>query len=191
MIKLVSWNVDGFCTKDQKYIIRNWIALLKEPPQSFCLHEIKVEGFLLKTTLDLILLGYVQTIAEPSGSHGGTTILLHHDLQIEAIGILIDKQVAWVKFKHSCGDFGVASIYAPNNPHDRATLWDCIAMDLPMGDWILTGDFNMVLDPIDSSGPSLLIRGYEQERWEVLDTCFDLIDLLTLLGYVTRSRYTR
>lgn len=171
--------------------IRKWIALLKEPPQICCLQEIKAEGFLLKTTLDLILLGYVQTIAEPSESCSGTAILSHPDLQIEAIGIITDKQVAWVKYKHSRGEFGVASIYAPKNPRDRATLWDSISADLPMGDWILVGDFNMVLDPADSSGPSPLIRGHEQERWEILDAHFDLIDSLTLLGCVTGSRYTR
>lgn len=63
-------------------------------------------------------------------------------------------------------------------------LWDSISKDLPMGDWILVGDFNVVLDPIDSSSPSLLIRGHDQESWAILDAHFDLIDLLIFLGCV-------
>lgn len=122
---------------------------------------------------------------------GGIAILLHPNLNIDATGILTDKQVAWVKYKHPCGDFGVASIYALNNTWDRATLWNSISADLPIGDWILAGDFNMVLDPTDSSGPSPLIRRHEQERWEILDAYFDLIDSLSLLQCVTGSRYTR
>lgn len=60
-----------------------------------------------------------------------------------------------------------------------------------MGNWILAGDINMVLDLADSSGPSSLIKGREHERWEILDAYFDLSDLLTLLGCGTRSRFTR
>lgn len=63
IIHLISWNIDGLCSKDRKHIAKMWINSLKSKPHVLCLQEIKVESFQLMTALEYILLGYNQTIA--------------------------------------------------------------------------------------------------------------------------------
>lgn len=67
--------------------------------------------------------------------------------------------VAWVQIQDVRGDFGVIGIYAPSrSARKHATLWYQMKLEIPSGNWILIGDFNMVLDPLDSSDPSPIIN---------------------------------
>lgn len=160
MIWIISWNIDGrLCNIERKHVIRNWLSTLKSKPHILHLQEIKVEGFKLAIALELIIPGYTQTIAPLIESHIGTMILSHPDLIIESSSTLNKNQVAWACFNHNSCIFGVVSIYAPDKPRERAKLWDYIVEFLPMGNWIFIGNFNMVLDPTDSSRPSPLIKG--------------------------------
>ena len=57
----------------------------------------------------------------------------------------------WVHTIINAQPIGFCSIYAPNDPKNRTSLWDWTVNNLPNADWVLGGDFNMVEKHVDHS----------------------------------------
>ena len=67
--------------------------------------------------------------------------------------------------------WGLLNVYAPNHASARARLWEEIYMAVPgdVGNWIVGGDFNMLEDPHDRRGGSIVtIEGLALANWERL-----------------------
>lgn len=107
MTHIILWNVDGLYNLDRKHNISNWLSMLKNKPNIFCLQEIKADGFKLALALELILPKYTQTVAVPMESRGGSVILSHLDLLIESSSSI----------NKSCGVGSVSSLIQ--------YLWHC------------------------------------------------------------------
>lgn len=85
----------------------------------------------------------------------------------------------WVCLDHPAwGKIGIAGIYRPNNPLNRATLWNSLSASLDSQfRWHLVGNFNMIelhSDHVDSEGK--IIYGREARAWANLVRKFNLID---------------
>lgn len=103
--------------------------------------------------LSFILPGYTQIIAAPSKSHGGYVILVHLDLRISTSSTIGTGLVAWAQIHDVRGDFGIIGVYAPSrSAREQVALW----YQMKLGNSILMGDFNMVLDLLGSCGSSLM-----------------------------------
>ncbi len=73
--------------------------------------------------------------------------------------------------EHADARWGIVNVYAPNHASARAILWEKIRQALPraVDIWIMGGDFNMLEDPQDRRGGSMItIQGQELANWERL-----------------------
>lgn len=100
-------------------------------------------------------------------------------------------QVTWVVITWQGRQFGVMNIYAPNTTRKQKRLWKHIKNKCQDVDWILSGDFNLKEAKKDSFGPSSLIIGNEKVEWCLLVSYLGLVDVLSLLGTVEGSRFTK
>jgi hypothetical protein len=88
------------------------------------------------------------------------------------------------------GPLGLLNVYGPNEPRDRAALWESLANLVdPSRPWLVGGDFNMSLLGSDQLGglPSDLV-GVELDAWSMLSTLLGLTEYL--LAPNASIRYT-
>jgi endonuclease/exonuclease/phosphatase family metal-dependent hydrolase len=74
---------------------------------------------------------------------------------IHSSGTIGVNQAQWITLSgFSRGSIGTVNVYAPNLAYERLVLWETLAESLPQAcQWILCGDFNMVLSSDDNSNP--------------------------------------
>lgn len=91
----------------------------------------------------------------------------------------------------SRGELFIASIYGDRRRRIRIALWNWMERHLPVGNWLLCGNFNHIEFIKDSIGPSPLMHGSKRQAWNRLVDRFDLIDsrLTTILKI--GSHYTQ
>lgn len=127
--------------------------------------------------LNTILLDYPRIVSLPDESRGGTTLLYHPSCSLirsraPELGI-----ISWAQLGIGDSQVSIVLIYAPSAfPRDQNFLWHQLKALLLDGQWIFMGNFNMIEDPMDSSGTSPLIFGSQLETWRMLETRFNLVD---------------
>lgn len=97
-------------------------------------------------------------------------IILNHDSG-RCLGISM--QTTW-------GTILVYNVYAHNAHQDRTLLWNDLAQQ-PLFDGILCGDFNMVLDPVDSTTGASAATWSEKQSWDLVTSTHALQDAWNLL----------
>lgn len=154
--------MEGLCGPLRKRIVSKWMADQLCQPSFLCLQEIKVKGFRLDAALNLILPNHRAVVSLPNLGFGGTMILVHLKIDVVDSRGFQKGQVAWVIVNLKGCRFGVMNVYAPNSNTYRKKLWNQIKGKALDGEWFMAGDFNMTEDMLDSSRPSLLIKGEEK-----------------------------
>lgn len=132
-------------------------------------------------TINTTSLDYQRVISKANIGRGGTTLLYHPSLKIINSGMLSLGRAAWAQFQLNTTTLSIAIVYAPSDSvRARAYLWHQLKGKLPDGQWVILGDFNMTENPINSSGPSLLLNVWQKESWRLLKTWLDLVDAFSL-----------
>ena len=74
--------------------------------------------------------------------------------------------------------WGYLNVYAPNHASARKLFWCEITNALPSVDhWCVAGDFNMIEDPFDRKGGSVItIHGEELAAWERMCLKLQILD---------------
>jgi exonuclease III len=85
-IQIASWNVRGLSDPHRKYLIRNWLSLLKKPIDILLLQETKIDAIETDTTLRFLLPNYNSIISYPNNSKGGTLMAIHPSITIISSG---------------------------------------------------------------------------------------------------------
>ncbi|KAL3687354.1 hypothetical protein R1sor_013663 [Riccia sorocarpa] len=67
-------------------------------------------------------------------------------------------------------------VHAPAKRRDRPAFWEWLKGKASGGNWVITGDFNMVEYREDTIGPSPMIRGEEARSWARCANSLDLVD---------------
>lgn len=178
---IVSWNVGGLVGKHRKYLVKSWIKSLPSPPMITGLQELKSSSFLTTVAMNTIAPDYPRIISKADAGKGGTTLLYQPSLTLANSGIISHGRAAWAQLQHENSLISVAVIYTPSDSsRARALLWHKLKGELPNGDWVIVGDFNLTESPLDSSGPSPLLSGCQLEAWWLLKTHLDLVDAFYL-----------
>mgnify|MGYP000252850560 CR=1 FL=1 len=84
--------------------------------------------------------------------------------QIVHAEIITQGRAQFLILEHGESRWGYLNVYAPNHASARARLWEEIYLSLPedVENWIVGGDFNMLEDPQDRRGGSMItIQGLE------------------------------
>ena len=150
-LKIASWNVRGLESLDRKYAVKRFLRGIKDV-DILVLQEIKAIGFNLKITLKFIWKNVASYFTKHPKGKGGTAILVGPKWRkkIDKWGNSPCNRASWITFKFDNFEFGLCSIYAPNEHLDRIKLWQWIAY-LPSIPWIISRDFNMIERPQDKS----------------------------------------
>lgn len=86
----------------------------------------------------------------------------------------------------------IVVIYTPSDSSKtRAYMWHQLKGELPDGQWIMLGDYNMTESSLDSSRPSPLLNGRQQEAWRLLKTRLDLVDTFSLAHTFKGTQFTQ
>ncbi|GBG75905.1 hypothetical protein CBR_g21147 [Chara braunii] len=160
-LKITTWNVRGLgdsTPKHKKARLKTW------------LHKHKIQVcFLQETKLDEGKLQQLagwwrgpQTWAPADGTRGGSTILIHRDLEAEILehDANIWEHWAWVRIQLGAEDWVLMTVYVPSEPAERRSFLEKLPAIIPSAqNLILAGDFNVVLTPgLDSPGPEVAPR---------------------------------
>lgn len=116
----------------------------------------------------------------PAGC-GGVFLAIGPQLNffVYASGITTSERVAWVHLDHPLlGKIGILATYAPNGDKYRARFWNELADSIdPSRNWIVLGDFNMVIALEDRrGGSSRILAGREKGAWNRFSRKFCLED---------------
>lgn len=159
MTQIISWNVDGLYNIDRKHIIRNWLLTLKKLQDILHLQEIKANGFNLAIALNLILPGYIQTIAFPIDSWEARLFSLILIWQLNPLACLAIARLLGCASITLYQLWSCQHLCAQQAQGEGRSLGQHYGMS-PMGNWVFLSHFNMVLDLADSSGRFPLIKGH-------------------------------
>lgn len=149
---------------------------LHKPLNALCLQELqttKEHAFFQLSTI--FPKGHVIVDTAENGKVGSTVVLLEGQVVLDQ-GCKGDGYLAWVKTVTSQGELFVASIYGDRRRCKRVELWNWMEKNLPMGNWLICGDFNHTVYVEDSVGPTPLLHGLKRRAWNRLSNKFDLLD---------------
>lgn len=142
---MASWNVDSLGGKHQKYIVRDWLKTLKPIPLIIGIQELKTSFFLTFVTMNVIQPDYMRVISLPFEGKGGAALLFHPSLKLLDSGTMNRGREIWAQVQIETITISIAIIYAPgDSPRARAYIWHQLKTEIPYGQWIIMGNFNMV-----------------------------------------------
>ncbi len=161
-----------------KYIVKRFLNCVQDI-DIILLQEVKVVGFALKCIWKDAA---AFSTKHPKGK-GGTSILVKPKWRknISQWGNSPCNKSSRISFKIEDFEFGICSIYAPNDHPDRIKLWQWLS-SLSNIPWILAGDFNMVQRSQDKAGGlKFEWKSNEQYFWNRMLNKLNLIDPLAEL----------
>ncbi|KAL3678874.1 hypothetical protein R1sor_021830 [Riccia sorocarpa] len=122
---------------------------------------------------------------------GGAALVIHPSVTVEDRGIRGNGSMAWAKVKLGDTRFGVASIYGPHDGEGKMNLFEWLKQKADGEHWLLMGDWNLVLLPEDSAGPTPLLKGRLLEGWKAMEQRWELSDLYLQAQRCEGPRFTR
>lgn len=131
------------------------------------IQEHKLDRFAM-TAIGHLLSRELQTICAPGqkGARGegtgGTALLIHRSIKIWASGTSEDEYVTWAQVEKGGHEWHIALVYGPHSPGARAEHWTKLRNLFPHTNVILCGDWNLVENPLDSSGELQVLGGAEE-----------------------------
>lgn len=110
--------------------------------------------------LNTISQDYPRIISKVDIGKGGIAFLYHPSLTMTNSRTLSLGRVVWAQFQLHTTTLSIAVVYAPSDlVRARTFLWHQLKDELSDSQWVILDDFNMIEEPIDSSGPSPLLSG--------------------------------
>ncbi|KAL3675120.1 hypothetical protein R1sor_025068 [Riccia sorocarpa] len=174
---IAMWNLNGLGTGEKLTAVRTWLNKQKNKIKIFAVHELKVGERTLEYHLRQLIQGATIIVDYSNSDRGGAALVLHPSIKVESQGVRGNGSFAWAKVKVGSKYFGVASVYGPHEPEEKSRLIEWMHSKADEDPWILLGDWNHVLLPEDSAGPTPLLRGRLLEEWCNMDQAWDLQDL--------------
>ncbi|KAL3691827.1 hypothetical protein R1sor_005478 [Riccia sorocarpa] len=122
---------------------------------------------------------------------GGAALIIHPSVTVTEVGVKGNGTLAWAQISVGEKDFRVASIYGPHPREEKLQFFNDLKALTERDRWMLVGDWNMVLSPQDSAGPTALLKGEALEVWQDLDQGIDLMDMYNVAEERRGPRFTR
>lgn len=142
--KVSQWNVWGLRDINRCRTIRSWIGGLRTNLNVLCLRELQTDEVRATFQLGqvfpqgLFLLDIVE-----NGRVGAALALPVGHPALEQ-GCKGDISLAWMKTQTCKGEIYVALIYGDRKRKKRVDLWKWMEINLPVGNWLICGDFNHI-----------------------------------------------
>ncbi|KAL3678153.1 hypothetical protein R1sor_021109 [Riccia sorocarpa] len=153
--------------------------------------ELKTQEFSLEKTLSLVSDGGRIIVDYRPDGWGGSALVIKPKFKVITAGVKGTGQAAWAMIQTKKGVVGVLSIYAPHNERERSELWLWVKALIGEGNWIITGDLNMVEKGEDTNCESPVLKGEENLIWTDLCQDADLVDCYSVAARRAGSCFTR
>lgn len=175
-LKITSWNLRGMGDVFQGIALRKWINRFHWDLDGIGLQELKAKmdkiDFQLQT---LFSTGKIVVDYSEDGKARAAVGSLS-GLQINVQGTKGDNHFSWCTVETVVGPVNVGLVHAPNERAGRKDLWEWMVTQLPFGNWVLVGDWNMTKFFDDLAGPSARLHSNEECSWKRMIDKLDLID---------------
>jgi exonuclease III len=189
-LNIATWNVRGLTDRLRQTLIRHWLNKLSFPIHILILQEIKIDGFLLDSTLQYIFPNSHKIVASSVEGRGGVAILIDPTFPLISQESPVPGRLAWAQIQIKSGTIYVAGVYAPNDTLARTDFWVKLTDSLPRGHWYVAGDFNMTELHHDSTSISPYLSPSEANKWRLLKMRLDILDSIDT-AELQGPRFTR
>ncbi|KAL3685721.1 hypothetical protein R1sor_003743 [Riccia sorocarpa] len=122
---------------------------------------------------------------------GGAALIIHETLKVITKGVKESGNMAWAVVETQGRQLIVASVYGPHRPEEEIQFFNWLRDKADGGDWILLGDWNMVLSPTDSLGPTPMLKGSPLQAWTEVELKWSFEDALEVALQTQGPKFTR
>ncbi|KAL3683403.1 hypothetical protein R1sor_001425 [Riccia sorocarpa] len=122
---------------------------------------------------------------------GGAALAIHESIKVRARGVKGTSNMAWVCVEIQGKEVYMASVYGPHGQDEKIAFYAWLR-DMANGkNWILVGDWNMVLAQEDSSGPTPVLKGETLNVWGEVEIAWNMEDTYNIALQKVGQRFTR
>jgi exonuclease III len=154
MMKIITWNIRGLNGRSKQRILRDCIRV--ENPDILLLQETKCVGTEAETIFQCIWRGCEFIHTDSTGASGGLAILWNpNNITLRRPFSTIGTLTAHFEITGSTQEGDITNVYGPQSQQEKDKLMKWITHIktlLSMPNWILGGDFNMILSLEEKKG---------------------------------------
>ncbi|KAL3685915.1 hypothetical protein R1sor_003937 [Riccia sorocarpa] len=122
---------------------------------------------------------------------GGAALVIHESIKVVSTGVKGTGQMALACVEVHGRQFMVASIYGSHGPEEKIQFFHWLRDKAEDSNWIILGDWNMVLTPEDSSGPTPILKGGPLQAWGEVELKWNFEDVYNIALHRRGQRFTR
>ncbi|KAL3701407.1 hypothetical protein R1sor_019429 [Riccia sorocarpa] len=122
---------------------------------------------------------------------GGTALVIHGSITVLERGVSGAGNLAWACIELQGHKVHVASVYGPHHLEEKMRFYNWFRELANDKEWVLVGDWNMVLSQDDSTCPSPLLKGGPLQAWEAANMRWHLEDVYNIAVKKIGPRFTR
>jgi exonuclease III len=188
MMKIITWNIRGLNGRSKQRILRD--SIRAENPDILLLQETKCVGKEAETIFQRSWRGCESIHTDSTGASGGLAILWNPNTVTLRRTFLYH----WYAHAHfmitgSAQEGDITNVYGPQSQQDKDSLMKRIAHIktlLSMPNWILGGDFNMILTLEEKKGGTKRLEP-DNGKFKTLIDSLNLVDIENRNGTFTWS----
>ncbi|KAL3679387.1 hypothetical protein R1sor_022343 [Riccia sorocarpa] len=188
---MAAWNVNGLAGPDRVKAVQQWLKQTGKGVGILALQELKANEGASEFNLRRLIPNATCIVDYAQNDRGGAALLIHPRIQVEERGVKGTGNVAWARTTIAGRSTIFASIYGPHDGEGKIQLFQWLHQLTEGNRCFLLGDWSMVLDPRDSSGPSPLLKGSPLQAWSELEQAWALEDAFSRAWKREGPRYTR
>ncbi|KAL3675638.1 hypothetical protein R1sor_025586 [Riccia sorocarpa] len=144
------------------------------------LQELKTQERQVEFNLRNLMPGAKVVVDYAENELGGAALVIHESIKVVSTGVKGTGQMAWACVEVHGHQFMVASIYGPHGPEEKIQFFHWLRDKADDSNWIILGDWNMVLTPEDSSGPTPILKGGPLQAWGEVELKWNFEDVYNI-----------
>ncbi|KAL3690264.1 hypothetical protein R1sor_016573 [Riccia sorocarpa] len=188
----ISWNIRGVARPRKARAVKARLNKDAKAALVIALEEVKGSSWQIQRWLAVVSKNGRVIFDKPTGSIGGTALIVQEGIDVLASGVSGRGRLAWAKTQVGQMQIGFISVHAPNKRRLRVSFWQEVRRLISDGgQWVVLGDYNHVELPEDSRGRSAVLKGREERLWKQMCLDFGLVDGYFCAASIEGPRFTR
>ncbi|KAL3701259.1 hypothetical protein R1sor_019281 [Riccia sorocarpa] len=190
-IKIVSWNVNGLAGADRVREVKEWLQHEGMGTKILAIQELRTREKQIEFNLKSIMRGATVVVDYAPNETGGAALVVHESLTFKSRGVKGTGNMAWVCVEVHGKEIYVGFVYGPHGQEEKTNFLNWLR-DMANGkDWILIGDWNMVLMQEDSIGPTPVLKAEPFNAWGEVEIAWSLEDTYNVAILKVGQRFMR
>ncbi|KAL3684807.1 hypothetical protein R1sor_002829 [Riccia sorocarpa] len=162
---------------DKVRAVKRWIETEGRGVTVMGIQELKAGERVLEYNIRRLIQDATCIMDYSSSDRGGAGLIIPPSVTVKESGICGNGTAAWVRAVVGGEEIGFMSIYCPHEVEEKRSLFSWLSNFSHVGRWCMMGDWNLVLLPEDTMGPTALLKGGLLQAWMAMDQIWDLQDV--------------